>query len=184
MQRLVNEKISGSAIPHLFQKDIKKFKLKVPPILEQDKIVEILESRFTLVDNLEKSAQNVLKEIIALRHSILKKAFEGRLVNYISNGSIEDLLKDIQEEKRLYLEKQKEINLNKPKEKKKMEEKKSILEILKESNTPISAQELWEKSTSDGDIERFYSEIKEIYYQIDELKSETESLLTLKDENK
>ena len=65
-----------------------------------------------------------------------------------------------------------------------MEEKKSIFEILKESNSPILAQELWEKSTSDGDIEKFYSEIKEIYNQIDELKSKTESLLSLKDENK
>ncbi len=184
MQRLVNEKISGSAIPHLFQKDIKKFKLKVPPILEQDKIVEILESRFTLVDNLEKTVDNVLNEIIVLKHSILKKAFEGRLVNYTSDESVENLLTIIQEEKRVYLENQKELNRRKPKQKKKMEEKKTILEILKESNSPISAQELWEKSTSDGDIERFYSEIKEIYHQIDELKSKTESLLTLKDENK
>lgn len=184
MQRLVNEKISGSAIPHLFQKDIKKFRLKVPPILEQDKIVEILESRFTLVDNLEKTVANVLSEIIALKQSILKKAFEGRLVNYTSNESVVNLLNDIQEEKRIYLENQKELNRNKPKQKKQMEEKKPILEILKESNSPISAQELWEKSTSDGDIERFYSEIKEIYHQIDELKTETESLLSLKDENK
>lgn len=184
MQRLVNEKISGSAIPHLFQKDIKKFKLKVPPKLEQDQIVEILESRFTLVDNLEKSVNNVLNEIIALKHSILKKAFEGSLVYHTSDESVENLLNDIQEEKRLYLEAQKELNRSKLKQKKQMEEKKSILEILKESNSPISAQELWEKSTSDGDIERFYSEIKGIYSQIDELKSKTESFLSLKDENK
>ncbi|MET3539188.1 restriction endonuclease subunit S [Chryseobacterium limigenitum] len=184
IQRLVNEKISGSAIPHLFQKDIKKFKLKVPPKLEQDKIVEILESRFTLVDNLEKTVDNVLNEIIVLKHSILKKAFEGRLVNYNSNESVENLLTTIQEEKRLYLENQKKLNYSKPKQKKQMEEKKSLLDILKESSSPISAQELWEKSTSEGDIERFYSEIKEIYHQIDELKTETESLLTIKDENK
>ena len=118
------------------------------------------------------------------KHSILKKAFEGRLVSYTSNESVENLLNDIQKEKRLYLENQKELNRSKPKQKKKMEEKKSILDILKESNSPISAQKLWEKSTSEGDIERFYSEIKEIYHQIDELKSKTESLLTLKDENK
>jgi|GEM_PF-240481 len=184
MQRLVNEKISGSAIPHLFQKDIKKFKLKVPPMLEQDKIVEILESRFTLVDNLEKTVDNVLNEIIALQHSILKKAFSGRLINYTSNESVENLLRDIQEEKLLYLEEQQKINRSKLKQKKKMEEKKSILKILKESNSPISAEELWEKSNSEGDIERFYSEIKEIYDQIDEVKSKTESILTLKDEDK
>ena len=184
MQRLVNEKVSGSAIPHLFQKDIKKFKLKVPPRLEQDKIVEILESRFALVDNLEKTVDNVLNEIVALKHSILKKAFEGRLVNYSSDESVEELLNAIQEEKSIFLQSQKELNRNKPKQKKQMEAKKSILEILKKSDAPISAQELWEKSTSEGDIERFYSEIKDIYHQIDELKLKTESLLILKDEDK
>lgn len=184
MQRLVNEKISGSAIPHLFQKDIKKFNLKVPPILEQNKIVEILESRFTLVDNLDKTVGSVLKEVAALKHSILKKAFIGKLVNFTADDSVENLVSDIKEKKKLYLENQKELNRNKPKQEKKMEEKKSVLSLLKESDKPISAQDLWEKSTSDGDIERFYTEIKEIYHQIDELKSKTESLLTLKNENK
>ena len=143
------------------------------------------EKRMRVIEmEVEKTIDNVLNEIIALKHSILKKAFEGRLVSYTSNESVENLLNDIQEVKRLYLENQKELTRSKPKQKKKMEEKKSILDILKKSDSPISAQELWEKSTSEGDIERFYSEIKEIYHQIDELKSKTESLLSLKDENK
>lgn len=184
-QKQIFENSKGSAIPNI--KGVKELKIIPIPLLtieEQNVIVEILESRLTLVDDLEKTVDNVLNEIIVLKHSILKKAFEGRLVNNSSNESAENLLNDIKEEKRLYFEKQKELNHNKPKQNKKMEEKKSILEILKESDGPLSAQELWEKSTSDGDIERFYSEIKEIYNQIDELKSKTESLLTLKDENK
>lgn len=184
-QKQIFENSKGSAIPNL--KGVKELKIIPIPLLsieEQNVIVEILESRFTLVDNLEKTVDNVLNEIIALKHSILKKAFEGRLISYTSNESVENMLNDIQEEKRLYLENQKELSRSKPKQKRQMEEKKSILEILKESNSPISAQELWAKSTSDGDIERFYSEIKEIYHQIDELKTKTESLLSLKDENK
>ncbi|MFT4168920.1 MAG: restriction endonuclease subunit S [Dysgonomonas sp.] len=184
-QKQIFENSKGSAIPNI--KGVKELKIIPVPLLsieEQNVIVEILESRFTLVNNLEKTVDNVLNEITALKHSILKKAFEGRLVNYTSNESVEKLLNDIQEEKRLYLENQKELNRSKPKKKKQMEEKKSILDILKESDSPITAQELWEKSTSEGDIERFYSEIKEIYHQIDELKSKTESLLSLKDENK
>lgn len=174
----------GATQPNLNTTIIKNIELPYCSFDEQRQIVAIIESRFTLVDNLQNTVENVLNEIIALKHSILKKAFEGRLVNYNSNESVENLLKDIKEEKILYLENQKELSRSKPKQKKQMEEKKSILEILKESNSPISAQELWEKSTSEGDIEQFYSEIKEIYYQIDELKSKTESLLTLKDENK
>ncbi|MFV0403614.1 MAG: restriction endonuclease subunit S [Bacteroides graminisolvens] len=183
MQRLVNEKISGSAIPHLFQKDIKKFSLKVPPILEQNEIVGILESRFTLADNIEKVIDNTLDNITVLKHSILKKAFEGKLVNNDTNESVVDLLKQIEKEKDAYLKSQRELVHSKPKQKKQMEEKKSILEILKESNTPITVQQLWESSTSEGDIERFYNEIKDIYDQIVEVKSETESLLSIKNEN-
>lgn len=184
-QKQIFENSKGSAIPNI--KGVKELKIIPIPLLtvnEQNVIVEILESKFTLVDNLEKTVDNVLNEIIALRHSILKTAFEGRLVDHSSGQSVENLLNDIKEEKRLYLENQQELNRSKPKQKEQMEEKKAILQILKESNLPMSAQELWEKSTSDGDIERFYSEIKEIYHQIDELKSNTESLLSLKDENK
>ncbi|ROI02537.1 hypothetical protein EGI16_12930 [Chryseobacterium sp. G0240] len=172
------------AQPSLSMGNIRQTPVAITSKEEQFKIVQIIENQFTLTNNLEKTVDNVLNEITALRHSILKKAFEGRLVNYTSDESVENLLNNIQEERRLYIENQKVLNLSKPKQKKKMEEKKSILDILKESTSPISAQELWEKSTSEGDIERFYSEIKEIYHQIDELKSKTESLLTLKDENK
>lgn len=172
------------AQPSLSMGNIRQTPIAVPSKEEQLYIVQIIENRVTLISKLEKTVDNVLNEIVALKHSILKKAFEGRLVNYTSDESIEKLLDGIQEEKRLYLESQKELKRSKPKQKKQMEEKKSILEILKESNSPIPAQELWEKSTNDGDIERFYSEIKEIYHQIDELKSKTESLLSLKNESK
>ena len=180
MQRLVNDKISGSAIPYLFQKDIKQFRLKVPPMLEQNKIVEILESRFTLADNIEKVVNGTLDKIVVLKHSILKRAFEGNLVLNNTDGSVGDLLKRIKKEKDEYIKSQRELIDNKPKQKQQMEEKKSILEVLKESSTPITVLQLWENSNSQGDIERFYNEIKDIYDQIIEVKSETESLLSLK----
>lgn len=180
MQRLVNGKISGSAIPHLFQKDIKQFKLKVPPMLEQNEILEIIESRFTFVDNIEKIVNSTLDKIIVLKHSILKKAFEGKLVNNNTTESAIDLLKRIKKEKDEYITSQRELINSKPKQKRQMEEKKSILEVLKESSTPITVQQLWENSNSEGDIEKFYNEIKDIYDQIIEVKSETESLLSLK----
>lgn len=181
MQQLVNEKISGSAIPHLFQKDIIKFKLEVPPKQEQNQIVEILESRFTLIENLEKSISYTLHDVTVLRHSILKKAFEGKLLNQdASNEPANKLLQKIKMEKEAYLKSLKELDKLKPKTKKKMETKKTVLEILKESKEPISTQELWTNSIHEGDIESFYSEIKEIYSKLNEVKEDTESLLSLK----
>ncbi|WP_262707923.1 restriction endonuclease subunit S [Pedobacter psychrotolerans] len=172
------------AQPSLSMGNIRQTPIAVPSKEEQFQIVQIIENQFTLISKLEKTVDDALNETIALKHSILKKSFEGRLVDYISNDSVEILLTIIREEKRIYLESQKKIIRSNPKQKRDMETKKSILEILKESSGSISAQELWEKSTSEGDIERFYSEIKQIYHLIDELKLETESLLSLKDESK
>jgi type I restriction enzyme S subunit len=181
MQKLVNEKISGSAIPHLFQKDIKQFNLKVPPKQEQNQIVEILESRFTIVEHLEKSIDTCLSDSTVLRHSILKKAFDGKLVSQDSNDEpATELLEKIKTEKEVYIKAQKELDKLKPKKKRQMETKKTVLEILKETNTPISTQELWTNSVHNGDIESFYEEIKEIHNRLIEVKENTESLLSLK----
>jgi type I restriction enzyme S subunit len=48
LQRLVQERVTGSATPHLFQNDIRKFELLIPPIEEQKQIVEEIESRLSV----------------------------------------------------------------------------------------------------------------------------------------
>ena len=90
------------------------------------------------------------------------------------------LLEKIRIEKSEYLKAQKELDKLKPKKKRQMDKKKTVLEILKESKEPISTQELWTNSIHEGDIESFYSEIREIFEQFDEIKESTESLLSLK----
>ena len=160
---------------------IRKIAIPIPSSKEQNKIVEILESRFTLIENLEKSINKSLNDVILFKHSALKKAFEGKLVSQNSNDeSAELLLQKIRKEKEEYLIFQKVIDKLIPKKKRQMETKKTVLEILNESKTPISAQELWANSIHEGDIESFYSEIKEIYNKLTEVKEDTESLLSLK----
>lgn len=181
MQELVNDKISGSAIPHLFQKDIKKFNLKVPPKEEQNEIVDVLESRFALVENLEKSINDSLSKTLVFKHSILKKTFEGKLVEQNPNDeSAQVLLQKIKLEKEKYLQSKITLEKLKPKKKKLMESKKTVLELLEEAEYPVSPQELWQKSIHEGDIESFYSEIKDIYSKLEEINKETEPLLILK----
>ncbi|HQU86392.1 MAG TPA: restriction endonuclease subunit S [Pyrinomonadaceae bacterium] len=80
LQRLVQERITGSATPHLFQNDIRKFELLIPPIEEQQRIVEEIESRLSVCDKLEETINASLKQAEALRQSILKQAFEGKLI--------------------------------------------------------------------------------------------------------
>ena len=51
-----------------------------PAIEEQNKIVQAIESRLSVADKMEESITQSLQQSEALRQSILKKAFEGRLV--------------------------------------------------------------------------------------------------------
>ena len=67
------------------QSNINGTKLKTYPIplcsfKEQQKIVAILESKLTICDKIEETIKISLQQSETLRQSILKKAFEGRLV--------------------------------------------------------------------------------------------------------
>jgi type I restriction enzyme S subunit len=58
----------------------KQVEIIFPPALEQQEIVEAIESRLSMADELEKVAEQSLKQSERLRQSILKQAFEGKLV--------------------------------------------------------------------------------------------------------
>jgi len=71
-----------------------------PPLIEQLKIVEEIERHFSVADEIEKVVDLSLKQAERLRQSILKKAFEGRLVSQDpSDEPAEKLLERIKEEK-------------------------------------------------------------------------------------
>ncbi len=60
---------------------IKVFKINYPSsITEQEIIVQEVESRLSICDKIEESIEQGLQQAEALRQSILKKAFEGKLV--------------------------------------------------------------------------------------------------------
>lgn len=180
----LREMSMGAAQPNLNTTIIKNIEVPYCSYDEQKKIVEIIEEKFSLVDNVERVIEISLKNVLVLRHSILNKAFQGKLVKYQGDDSVDVLLDTIKIEKKYYLDEQIKSTKKIISSENNMAEKKSIHTLLLEAKEPISAQELWERSTSDGDIERFYSEIKEIYDQINEIKTKTESLLTFKNENR
>lgn len=79
IQKLVQERLTGTAIPHLFQRDIKEFLLDIPPLDEQNLIVEKVEAYFNWVGKIEQTVQSALKRVNLLTQSILAKAFSGEL---------------------------------------------------------------------------------------------------------
>lgn len=79
IQKLVQERLTGTAIPHLFQRDIKEFLLDIPPLDEQNLIVEKVEAYFNWVGKIEQTVQSAQKRVNLLTQSILAKAFSGEL---------------------------------------------------------------------------------------------------------
>ena len=59
---------------------LKKLPIPLPGISEQEQIVQEIEARLSLCDKMEQTIGESLKKAEVLRQSILKKAFEGRLV--------------------------------------------------------------------------------------------------------
>jgi len=82
------------------KKDIVNIKIPTPDISIQNQIVQEIESRLSVCDKIEESVESGLKKIEHLRQSILKKAFEGKLVSQDpEDPPAEELLKQIKIEK-------------------------------------------------------------------------------------
>lgn len=78
-RRFVDDLNTGSLIQHMFTSQIERFVLPLPPLAEQQAIVEAVEERLSVVEHLELQIANNLTSAGNLRQAILKRAFEGRL---------------------------------------------------------------------------------------------------------
>ena len=67
-------------MPILNKSKFELLPLPLPPLPEQHKSVEEIERRFSIADEVEATIDQSLKQAQRLRQSILKKAFEGKLV--------------------------------------------------------------------------------------------------------
>lgn len=76
----IKQEVKGGVIKNLHIEDLKKIAIYLPPLGEQKKIVEEIEKRFAVADEVEKVVEENIEKAKQLKQSILKKAFEGRLV--------------------------------------------------------------------------------------------------------
>ena len=79
-QQIMNTSSGSTAQPHLYLSDIREMTLPIPSQKEQTQIVQEIESRLSVCDQVEENIQEGLAKAEALRQSILKKAFEGKLL--------------------------------------------------------------------------------------------------------
>ena len=75
-----NQKTSGDR-PRISYSEISEFPIKLPNINEQHKIVEEIETRLSVSDKIEEAIESSLIQAESLKQSILKQAFEGKLIN-------------------------------------------------------------------------------------------------------
>ena len=80
-KRKLIESAVGGAQPNISQTILKDLEVSYPVSIEiQELIVSEIESRLSVCDKIEESIEQGLQQAEALRQSILKKAFEGKLV--------------------------------------------------------------------------------------------------------
>ena len=81
-QRLIFAKSLGTAMPNMIgMTELKEIPIPIPSIEEQYQIIKEVEGRLTVCENVAENINDSLQKAIALRQSILKKAFDGKLLN-------------------------------------------------------------------------------------------------------
>ena len=76
-KKLVEERISGSSVPHLFQRDLTTLPVSLPPLEEQRQIAEILDT----IDETIRATERIIAKLIdveqGFRRDLLDRRFEG-----------------------------------------------------------------------------------------------------------
>lgn len=75
----VKELCKGSTRIFLNQTILKQIQFPIPNVHEQLQIINTIESRLTFCDNIEKTVDTALAQADAMRQSILKQSFEGKI---------------------------------------------------------------------------------------------------------
>lgn len=76
---LVRKKKRGVAQSHLNVSAYSKIKIPVPSLAEQKRIIQKIDNHLSICKSIEKTVDTALQQAEAMRQSILKQAFEGRL---------------------------------------------------------------------------------------------------------
>lgn len=80
VKKYLDENAGGTTMANLNLKIVNNIPISLPPIEMQQNIVDEIESRLSVADKMEESITASLQQAEALRQSILKKAFEGKLI--------------------------------------------------------------------------------------------------------
>lgn len=80
---LLNTRKKGTGTPHLNPELLKKQKLVVPDVAEQERIVARIEELFSQLDAGVETLKKTKAQLAVYRQAVLKEAFEGRLTIHV-----------------------------------------------------------------------------------------------------
>lgn len=81
VKEILTGKATGTTMANLNKKILHNLSIPIPDINTQNQIVQEIESRLSVCDKIEETIETSLSKSEALRQSILKKAFEGKLLS-------------------------------------------------------------------------------------------------------
>ena len=79
-QKQFNRFMYGQGRPHLSFDQLRSTVIALPPLAEQERIVEEVERRLSIIYQMEATVETNMKRAESLRQSILRRAFSGHLV--------------------------------------------------------------------------------------------------------
>tara|TARA_R110001583_G_scaffold18601_1_gene73824 strand:+ start:14408 stop:16150 length:1743 start_codon:yes stop_codon:yes gene_type:complete len=156
--------------------DIRSISFGLPSLLEQEQIVQEIESKIAGIDRLKKETELKILHASKLKSSILADAFSGKLLENIeTDETAEQLLERIKAEKE-------KLIANKPKaetkrNKKVTSERKSLLAVLSERSEAITPDMLMQEAGfTSVEIDDFYVELALISEKIEQISPEQDTL--------
>lgn len=142
------------------------FPVPIPSMEEQEKIIIEIDRVTTIMDSFENKIEIALSESEALRHSILKKAFSGKLVSQDPNDEpASELLARIETEREQVEKETKRLKVPRKKVVKKVKVMANLLEVLENTKDWLNAQDAFRQcGITDGsetdNIEKIYDELR------------------------
>ena len=79
IQNIIQRKKAGMGVPHLFQADIKKFLILLPPKFEQQKIIDFLNIKTENFEKIIKANENKIHKLLEYRQSLISFAVTGKI---------------------------------------------------------------------------------------------------------
>lgn len=143
----LNQYATSVAQPGLAVNRIEKVLIPLPPILEQKRIVERIESSYSVLDTIDTLQSQYQDNLATLKSKIIDAGIQGKLTEQLpEDGTAEELYQQIQQEK-LALEKAGKVKKSKP------------LPPISEEEKPFDIPDNWKwvrlddicKSIMDGD---------------------------------